>query len=151
MNQYGLLCAVGYTNTRNQSQCRSTDCGSLEQYSQYARSSRELRLIGPWLTPGESGDGAQTRNVIVCRACSASRVYHLGSLVLGHSPSDIVVQELTATISTATSRRRRQELIDAFWSLIHRIAVSPRRCCESFSPRAGRVWACARPLQLVCG
>lgn len=43
--------------------------------------------------------GAQTRKVIVCRACSASQARDLGSRVLGHSANQLATRALTATVT----------------------------------------------------
>ena len=47
--------------------------------------------MAPWLTPGERRRRPD-RKCDSSRACSASGVHHLGSLVLEHSPSQMVVQ-----------------------------------------------------------
>ena len=98
----------------------NTNWSTAIKYSQCVRSSR--KLIGPHCWPLASGDGAQTGNAILCRACSASRAHHLYSLRVklwlksAHSNS---------SRWCTSSRDRRQQLIGTSWSLIHCIAFFP--------------------------
>ena len=81
-----------------------------------------------------------------CRACSASREHRVGSLVRrnqthahSNSSTSIPLYELPA-------RPRRQLL-----TMVHIHRIVPPQCRRETSwLRAGRVWACTRPLQSVC-
>ena len=74
-----------------------------------------------------------------CRACSASPEHRVGSLL-------IVGQDQTQAHSSSSTRGSSTTPDDG--SHIHRI-VRPRCRTESSWLRAGRVWACTRPLQSV--
>ena len=83
-----------------------------------------------------------------CGACSASPEHRVGSLV-------ILGQDQTQAHSSSSTRGSSTTTDDG--SHIHRI-VRPRCRTESSWLRAGRAWACTRPLQsvhaaaeLVCG
>ena len=73
-----------------------------------------------------------------CRACSASPEHRVGSVLIG--------QDQTQAHSSSSTRGSSTTPDDG--SHIHRI-VRPRCRTESSWLRAGRVWACARPLQSV--
>ena len=74
-----------------------------------------------------------------CMACSASREHRVGSLL-------IVGQDQTQAHSSSSTRGSATTPDDG--SHIHR--TFRRRCrTERSSRRAGRVWACTRPLQSV--
>ena len=74
-----------------------------------------------------------------CRACSAGREHRVGSLL-------IVGQDQTQAHSSSSTRSSSTTPDDG--SHIHRI-VRPRCSIESSWRRAGRMWACTRPLQSV--
>ena len=74
-----------------------------------------------------------------CRACSASPEHRVGSLL-------IVGQDQTQAHSSSSTRGSSTTPDDG--SHIHRI-VRPRCRTESSWLRAGRMWACTRPLQSV--
>ena len=74
-----------------------------------------------------------------CRACSASPEHRVGSLLK-------VRQDQTQAHSSSSTRGSSTTPNDG--SHIHRI-VRPRCRTESSWLRAGRVWACTRPLQSV--
>ena len=74
-----------------------------------------------------------------CSACSASPEHRVGSLL-------IVGQDQTQAHSSSSTRGSSTSPDDG--SHIQRI-VRPRCRTESFWLRAGRVWACTRPLQSV--
>ena len=106
-----------------------------------ARSSRAL------FPPQASGDGTRMQRrhpdaaatAPGCRACSASPERRVGSLLK-------VGQDQTRARSSSSTRGSSTTPDDG--SHIHRIVR--RRCrTESSWLRAGRVWACTRPLQSV--
>ena len=110
---------------------------------------RPARAASARAARGRCFDPKRAATTPGCRACSASRDHRVGSLVgqdqthrltatAVHSRTSIPVYELPA-------RLRRQLLTMA---RIHRI-VPPRCRSESSLLRAGRVWACTRPLQSV--
>ena len=74
-----------------------------------------------------------------CRACSTSPEHCVGSLLM-------VGQHQTQAHSSSSMRGSSTTLDDG--SHIHRI-VRPRCLTESSWLRAGRMWACTRPLQSV--
>ena len=74
-----------------------------------------------------------------CRACSASPEHRVGSLL-------IVGQNQTQAQSSSSTRGSSTTPDDG--SHIHRI-LRPRCRTESSWRKAGRVWACRRPLQSV--
>ena len=74
-----------------------------------------------------------------CRACSVSREHRVGSLL-------VVGQHQTQAHSSSSTMGSSTTPDDG--SHIHRI-LRPRCRTESSWRRAGRVWACTRPLQSV--
>ena len=108
------------------------------------RHHRPARAASARAARGRCFDPTRGATAPGCQACSTSREHRVGSLVgqdqtqaHSNSSTSITVYELPA--------RSRRQLIIAH---IHRI-VLPRCRSKTSWLRAGRVWACTRPLQSV--
>ena len=98
---------------------------------------RATATISARAARGRCFDPKRAATAPECRACSASREHRVGSQV---------GQDQLRLTATAVGGGARRQLLTM--DHIHRI-VYPRCCSESSWVRAGRVWACTRPLQSV--
>ena len=97
------------------------------------------RAVSARAARGRCFDPKRAATAPGCRACSASPEHRVGSLLM-------VGQDQTQAHSSSSTRGSSTTPDDG--SHIHRI-VRPRCRTESSWLRAGRVWACTRPLQSV--